>query len=245
MLNIKPHFSNPPLDFIGKGLKGPPIECLVTELLYFFIVFGLCILIYIKVNKAYNLTKHKGIYFFKNTFMYFALAYFLRLLFLSMILLSDLPRREFMIVGKTIVLPLFSFFSTLAILSLAVTVFIRKLKNVKHLNLYLFLISFLSLIITLITMSHRELLLIQTITFFCAVILVFYKSFRSKNKKVFSHNNVNYLLIFIFWILSTLAFNNRLLSHEFKIPLYIFSTCVFIWIYLRVNSRLSTNAKKT
>ena len=48
---------------------------LIPELIYTTIIVIFCYLIYHKTKEIYNLTKYKGIHYFRNTFLFFALAY--------------------------------------------------------------------------------------------------------------------------------------------------------------------------
>ena len=50
--------------------------------------------------------------------------------------------------------------------------------------------------------------------------------------------------LFIFWVINILAFTKGFFHPTFKILLYLFSSAVFIWLYLRVHKRLQGDAKK-
>ncbi len=223
--------------------KGPPMEILVTELIFFLIVFGLCTLIYFKTKGIYQLSKHKGIFHFRNVFIFFALAYLFRLIFVIIALALEFMDIAFPRSVGFWILPGVSFFSTMAILSMVVAVLIKRLERIKWLPYWIVAIGFLSSLITFVTRSHRELLFVQTLVFLIAIIIVFWQSKKAHSHHLLTQNNVTYLLLFVFWILSVLAFNRKLIPVEFKIPLYILSAAVFFWIYWRVQKRLNANAK--
>ena len=230
----------PPLFFF----RGPPLEFLLTELVYFLIVFILCILIFSRTNSIYQLTKHKGIFHFRNIFLFFSLAYLFRLVFISFSLSAEftdifLPR----LIGF-LLLTFISFFSTMAILSMVTAVLIRRLKKISGLLYWLLGISLLISSVTFVTRSHRELLLLQTVVFLFTVMLVFYRSRKIREYHLVTQNNLTYLLLFVFWVLNVISFDRRLVPYEYKIPLYILSAAVFFWVYWRVKKRLEGNAKK-
>ncbi|KAF5428393.1 hypothetical protein C5S42_03390, partial [Candidatus Methanomarinus sp.] len=59
---------------------------LAVELGYTLIIVFICLLIYLKTKEIYDLTNHKGIYYFRNTFLFFGLAYLFRFIFMSFLL---------------------------------------------------------------------------------------------------------------------------------------------------------------
>ncbi len=224
-------------------LQGPPLEMLATELLYFLVVVGICLIIYLKTRGLYKLSQHKGLFHFRNIFLYFAIAYSFRLI----LLLSQLSF-EVLELGRPwgffLVLPLVSYFSTLAILSLAMALVSSRLKySVQRETIALNLIAFASLILVFATNSEMLLVTIQAIVLLASVLAIFMASKKGKRKLV-SPNRVTYLLLAGFWVVNLLAFSKRLLPRELKLVFYILSAAVFISICLRVRTRLLSNAKK-
>lgn len=216
---------------------------LFTELIYFIIIFSLCALIYYKTRPIYQLTKHKGIFHFRNIFLFFGLAYFFRLIVLYFMLTIDTPMRNMWVISQ-LTMPFVSLFSTMAILSILVTIFIKNLKNIKGLTYWILGVSILASVVTFLTRSHQELLIIQTFVFLFALLFIFLRSKKEKKKNLISQNSATYLLLFIFWIFNSLVFSRRMLPPEYKIPVYVVSAGIFFWIYYRVQKRLSINAKK-
>ncbi len=53
---------------------------LAVELGYTLIVVFICFIIYFKTREIYDLTKYEGIEYFRNTFLFFGLAYIFRFL---------------------------------------------------------------------------------------------------------------------------------------------------------------------
>ncbi len=223
--------------------QGPPLELLVTELLYFLIVVSVCLIIYFRTRDLYRISQHKGIFHFRNVFLYFAVAYSFRLVqvlsLLSEEVLEILPFR-----GSFIVLPLVSYFSTLAILSLHMALMARQIKTtVQRETIALHLIAFVSLLVVLLTRSQELLIILQTVVLLASVIAIFMIPKQAKHK-LLSQNRSTYLLLAVFWVINLLAFTRRLFPRELKLILYLLSAVVFISLFLRVRKRLLSNAKK-
>ena len=204
----------------------PPTDILIAEVALFLVVTLLSILIYHKTKEIYDLTKHDGIKHFRNIFLYFALAYLFRLGHIFLIFVGELPRHV-----RGFSLLFVGYFSTMAILSLAMTVVTRHFKF-NNTTLLLHAIALLASIFVFITRSHPYLVIFQTILFAIALLFVFIKS-----HKAVSSNRVTYILLFLFWIINIIAFTRSLLPLRLRIPLYVVSSLVFLWVYLRVKKR--------
>jgi hypothetical protein len=216
---------------------------LATELVYFLVVVGICLIVYFKTRDLYRVSQHKGLFHFRNIFLYFALAYSFRLIQL----LSQLSF-EVLELGRPwgffLVLPLVSYFSTLAILSLAMALIAKRFKtSVQKETIALHLTAFFSLLAVFATGSQTLLILIQTIVLLASVMAIFMVPIQAGHR-LLSQNRVTYLLLAAFWVVNLLAFNSRALPRELKLVLYILSGLVFVSIYLRVRKRLLSNGKK-
>ena len=222
-----------------------PLEILATEIIYFILVFCVCIFIYYKTRDAYNLTKHQGIFHFRNIFLYFSLAYAFRLLHISIILLLDPRMFQNIRALQPISLLLVGYFSTMAVLSVAMAALIKKIKNHKDglhtLNNSLHIVAIILAVIVALTRSHHVLILVLSVVFIVSIIFSIPKK---KTKGIISQNKITYLLLFIFWILNILTLTKGVIPQELKIPLYVISAAIFLWIFIRVRKRLFSNAKK-
>ncbi|MBU0757787.1 MAG: hypothetical protein KKF44_06975 [Nanoarchaeota archaeon] len=221
---------------------GPPIEIFATELVYVLLVIAISAYIYFKTKEIYDLSKHKGIYFFRNVFLYFSLAYFFRLLMMGFMF-----SRELFSLAPTILMQLFSlffvsYFSTMAILSVVVSINIRKTKtDPKKLNIVLNAIALLISFIIGFSRSNILLMFLQTGIFLIAIIILLFKTKKNKHEKhskLISQNKITFVLLFLFWVMSTLAFVRGLVPREVKIPLYLLSAGIFFSIFLRVRKKL-------
>ena len=202
------------------------------EIVYSVIVILLCFLVYFKTKDMYSLTKHKGIGFFRNTFLYFGLAFLFRLLF-NLIHLGRftfsffIPMREIMPYSLVII----GYLSTMAIFSLVLSSLWKMIKW-KYFRYLVHLIALAVAILVFFTRS-TEILVISQLALMIYAIILSVSNF-SKSKK-FSHMIVIYVLLFAFWLmnLSILLPWVRLIF-EFTLASYVLSIGIFLYILFRV-----------
>jgi len=201
---------------------------LAVELGYTLIVVSLCF----KTREIYDLTKHKGIKYFRITFLFFGLAYlfrFLSILFILMKITFDiyLPIHIFKIFSMFFV----GYFSTMAILSLTYSTIWKKLQ-IKHILLLFNAIAVLISCIAFISMSHSPLILSQAVLLSFTVIMAT-RSY-SKSRKI-SPLFILYILFFLFWIVNLFILGpKRFLPIEIQIALQVVSIAVIGIIYHKV-----------
>lgn len=217
--------------------RGLPLEMLTIEVSFFIIIIALCAIILWKTKDLYKLSKHRGIYHFRNVFMFFTIAYGLRLIHLLGKISKELIGVRYPGL-QPITLLLVGYFSTLAILSLAATTIYRHYKIDSEILLHCTALAFSLLIF--ITRSPGFLMIIQAGIFIIAYTYLLFKS--DSLKDAVNQNHITYLMLFFFWILSLFAFT-RGIPHFVKIVLYLLSAGVFFSIFYRVNKRLG-HAKK-
>lgn len=202
-----------------------------SEFIYTLLIFVFCFVIYFKTKDMYELTKYKGIRYFRNAFFLFGLAYLVRfVLHLGMITSFTFGYRMAM---RSLHMPLLvvtGYLSTLAIFYLLYSLVWKKIKA-KYFWVFSNLIAILVSVVAFFTRSHFILIGIQFILLVFAVILSFVK--HKKKKK--SHIRILYVLIMIFWLFNLYVIGpRRLLPHEFRILSQIISVIVFFIIYLKV-----------
>ncbi|MBN2368174.1 hypothetical protein JXC34_04070, partial [Candidatus Woesearchaeota archaeon] len=207
---------------------GPPIEEVLIELVYFFLILGISGYIYLKTKEIYDLTKHRGIYHFRNIFFYFGMAYLFRLFLIFLMFSGDL----FNYVSPRTLSPIsfifVSYFSTMAIFSVLFSIIDRFVKaDTSLLNTVLHTTAMILSIFVGVTSSNYVLMLIQTSIFIFALIAILFKSKKEKQSKLLSHNRITFVLLFVFWVINSLGFTRRFIPREIKIPLYLISAGVF------------------
>ena len=221
---------------ITQGAASPPFHGFFDpmgwgiEFIYTAIIVFFCFLIYYMTRDMYKLTKHEGIHLFRNTFLFFGLAYIFRLV-LNLILLGDItfdfiqsPREimpAFMVVT--------TFFSTMAIFFLTYSTLWKRIKS-KYLILISYLIVAIISILPFFTRSHYIVVLLQLLLLIFAVIMIYIR--KARHIKI----RVLYLLILVFWLLNFFFVGRRgFLPFEIKLLFQIASIGVFYLIYRKVS----------
>jgi len=220
-----------------------PLDLLIIEIIYVVLISVICLAIYLKTRDIYNLSKHSGIFHFRNIFLYFALAYLSRLAFMFVIMSYGLRPR--MLLGPhMLVFFIVGYFSTMAILSISTAVVSRKIDISKHsINNYMHIIAVLLSVFVFMATSYDFLIIIQTFILLATVVILFTQKPKKKETYISKQNKITYLLLLIFWILNLFA-SSRGASLELTFILYIISVGIFLSIYLRVKRRLVENGQK-
>lgn len=207
---------------------------LVAELGYTLIVVLFCFMIYFKTREIYDLTKHEGIDYFRNTFLFFGLAYIFRFMDIFLMLMKQTSDAYSLIdIFRIFPFPLVlnGYFSTLAILSLTYSVIWEKL-HIKHTLLLFNAIAILISGIAFISRSPFVLLLAQAVLLIFTIIMACYLYIISRK---FSQLYILYVLFLLFWIVNLLTLSpQRFLPFEIQTAFQIISIAVIGIIYYKV-----------
>jgi hypothetical protein len=200
------------------------------ELFYTIAIVVFCYLIYAKTKEMYELTKHKGIKFFRNTFLFFGLAYAFRLLLhlimIGTITMDLMPRMAIMPFSIVVV----SYLSTMAIFYLTYSTIWKSVKG-NHLIIISNIFAITFSIVAFITRSQDYLILLQLGLLIFALVM----SYKTHKSKRFSNIRILYFLILIFWVLNLYFLGPRMrMPYFFNLGMHIISLIVFWIIYLKV-----------
>lgn len=200
------------------------------ELIFTIAVILLCLLIYFRTKEIFKLTKHKGVYYFRNTFLYFALAYVFRffLILFQLYMISvdiRIPRHTLM----PFFLVITSYLSTMAIVMLTLSVIWKKAAK------YEYSLHFLALCISLFAFFTRSTFILILLQAVLLVFTVITSYFSHKKSKKFSKLMAIYFLLFIFWILSLSSLSaRRFVPFGTNFIAQTISLVIFLIIYLKV-----------
>ncbi|MBT7903606.1 hypothetical protein HN587_07115 [Candidatus Woesearchaeota archaeon] len=194
------------------------------DLVYTLIIVFLCLLVYFKTKEMYVLTKHRGIEYFRNSFLLFGAAYLTRFIFhgiqLSIITLDLFIRPRFF---GPIVLTLTAFFSTLAIFYLVYSTNWKKFKYNSFL-IVAYSVSVLVAVISLFTHAPMIIALVQL----PLLLFVIVANISDTKKKNYSAKAI-YVLISLFWLINLFVLSpKRILPFDITLLFQIFSLVVFI-----------------
>lgn len=213
------------------------------DLAYSLLVIALCLFIFFKTKEFAELSDHKGIKFFRNAFIYFGLGYLLRF-FSALGFIHGFS----LIIGRAdfrfLILILFAYASSMAILSLLYSMVYKRLTFIKmNPHLLLHIIAVLLLIVVFVFGSPVTLFLTQLSLFVLAIIVLIFESIKLKRKnKLFT----TYLLLFLFWILNIATLAVPRFAADLRLLLYAFSAALFIYITYKVviRTHIGKNGKK-
>jgi len=203
------------------------------EFAYTLIVVLLCFLVYYKTKEFYDLTRYKGIGYFRNAFLFFGLAYASRFL---LHILTFTTRFFFDVFApRSIVFPLsmvlVGYFSTMAIFYLTYSVIWKKIRY-KHFIAFSNITAMIISLVAFISRSNVLLSLLQLLLLVFTVTISFVKHEKAKKK---TNIRALYLLIAAFWLINLFLIGPRRAPFEFKFVLQAISLIVFLLIYYKVS----------
>lgn len=208
----------------------------LTELIFTILAVFFCFLIYFKTKEVYELTKHKGIKYFRDSFLFFGLSYVLRFFF-GLIMISTIAF-DFMIpreiIGPLFILPL-GYFSTMGILYLMLSSIWKRFNTHKILFVGHMMAILLS-VASFMTRSHIILLLFQCILLILVIIISFLKQSESEH---ITKTKILYFLLAGLWLVNLLIIDNRRpIPFGLDIFFQIVSLVVFYIIFQKISKWL-------
>jgi hypothetical protein len=219
----------------------PPLEMLLAphvgiELLYSFIIILCSLMIYHGTKELYDLSSHKGIKYFRQSFLFFAGAYFLRSFIKFIIMYFNIREiREFspMFFGS-VTLFLFIYLSSLAMFYLLYSIMWKKWNGNSN-KIYIFHVIALLISFVSIYFNNPVIYLLLNIFLFLFILITVYLTHRnSKTKLKKNHLFVIYLLLFAFWILNVIDILIPEFLQMFQLLIYLISSGIFLLILYRV-----------
>jgi len=222
------------------GLLGDPN--FGVELIYTLVVIASCFFIYRSTKEMYELTGHRGIKYFRNAFLFFGIAYFVRFFIRLFVIALDLPRtlRVHPSVFGQLNLFLFVFASTMAILYLLCSTIWKKFPEKGEFILYI--VAFIVAAINMFEVNQLVTIAIQLILLISTLVVSYFKIFGTEKEKKGNAIQlyVIYLLLFVFWTLNMLDILVPDFLRVVQLLIYAVSTLVFLVILYKVIKRVGT-----
>ena len=214
-----PHFFNP--------------WTVVSELVFTLIAVAFCFRFFLKTRESYDLTKHEGIRFFRDMFLFFGLSYALRFIF-GLTLASRIAFDIF--IPRHLLMPVFmlplSYFSTMAIMFMLFSSTWKRFE-IKNAVLIGHVIAILLSLVAFMTRSPLVLLILQSVLLVIAVIAGF--SFTKSHKK-FSQVRILYLLTAGLWLINLWVIDSR---HPFPPGVDLFFQLVCVGVFILIDRKIS------
>lgn len=197
-----------------------------VELIYAIIIIAISLMIYFLTREVYKLSSHKGIKYFREAFLFFALAFFFRFVVNTLFITRrvhhffDLVPRIFgMIAGL-----FFMYASLIALFYLLYAIIWKHFKN----KTWVFHI--IALTIAVLTVITRNLFLILMIQLVVLVVMVSLSLIKHKK----GHFHILYLLLFVFGMLNIIGILIPGFMITLQLTIYVASIILFFLILYKV-----------
>jgi hypothetical protein len=209
-----------------------------VELTYSLMVVISSLIIFMKTRELYELSSHRGIKYFRNTFLFFGITYFIRfILRLSMALHLDFFRPP-MFGLIDIAFFITAYASTMAFVYLIYSLFWKKIDKYLKNHLYIFHIIALAIAFISVIIRIPEIVIILQSILFILLIIVGSINYQKNRNKKFSKMYLVYLLIFALWIIGNVAEFIINLSLPIGLLIYAASVILFLSVLVKVIKEL-------
>lgn len=206
------------------------------ELIYSFVIIFCSLAIYYSTKKMYEISRHTGIKYFREAFLFFAIAYFFKSFidFLLLILgFHEVLEFDSFFLGL-ITLFIFMYASTMAIFYLFYSVIWKNLKDKKFITPVVHVIVITISAVSILTQYVALLLLLQICIFILITVYNYILNKKSKSKKKVGPLYTVYFSLFAFWILNLID----LLIEGFDPILELVISMVSIGIFLVISYKV-------
>jgi len=205
------------------------------EVIYSFVIILCSLMVYFGTKELYELTNHKGIKYFRLSFLFFAIAYFFRSFIKFLIALFGVAAiRDIPQFIAPLTLFIFIYASSMAVFYLFYSVICKKWENKSYL-FHIFAIV-ISLVILLSDDASWIYLGINILLFLLLAIGVCIMHRNNKGKK---KNNffIVYILLFAFWLLNVVDILIPTIIGSYQLTVYLISLGIFMLILFKVLKR--------
>lgn len=218
-----------------------------TEIIYSFVIIVCSLMIYFGTKELYELSSHKGIKYFRQAFLFFAIAYFFRSFIKFILLYFNAPQilgihhRASGFIFSQLTLGIFMYFSAMAIFYLLYSVMWKKWDDDSK-KIYLFhVFAFIIALISIIFGNSFVYLGINFLLLIFVVFTFFISKKQSKNKKSKHNLHIIYTLLFSFWILNIIDILIPSFFQTFQLFIYLVSLGIFFVMVYKVLKRTGSS----
>jgi len=221
----------------------------LVELVYSIILTISCLIIYFKTSEIYKLTSHKGIKYFRMTFLFFAASYFLRfftkMLVLGLFLSGTRPHAREVIPLTSLLLLYTGFMATFYLLYGLSRKRLGKILPETTDVLHVVAIVLSSIIVFL---GIPIILIAIILSFLLYLLFVGYSDYTKSRKKTSSQFYIVYFLLILFSMLNIVDIIIPDVFGVIQTLIYVFSISLFLLILYKVlkilNVELNGKQKK-
>lgn len=214
-----------------------------TEIIYSFIIILCSLMIYFGTKELYELSSYKGLKYFRQAFLFFAIAYFFRSIikflvsFFNIRGIVEFPQRVFGIMTGPVALFIFMYFSSMAIFYLLYSSSWKKFKENKN-TIYVFHLIAFFIALLLVIFKNPTLYLILNLILLGITFFTIYIASNGKNK---NHPFYKiYFLLTLFWILNIIDILIPGVFQTTQILIYLASAGIFFAILYKVLKKVGS-----
>jgi hypothetical protein len=215
----------------------PPISLGIgAELIYSFVIIFASLMIYFGTREIYDLSSYKGIKYFRQAFLFFAIAYFFRFIIQFMIISFNLHEilEIYPLTLGYFALFSFMYLSLISIFYLIYSVFWKKFKD-KPKSIYTF--HAVAILIALASIFFNNQLFyigLNVLLLLSAIILISLSFYHQRHKHKKNNLLIVYLLLFIFFMLDVFNILVPIFMESLKLLIYLISLGIFFVILYKV-----------
>jgi hypothetical protein len=215
----------------------PPINLGIgAEIIYSFVIIICSLMVYFGTKELYDLSSYKGIKYFRQAFLFFAIAYLFRFIIEFIVVSFNLHEilEIYPLIFGYFALFIFMYLSSISIFYLIYSMSWKKLKD-KSKMIYLFHI--IAIIIALASIFFRNQIFyigLNVLLLISAIIMVGIASYNQKHKLKKNNLLMIYLLLFIFFILNVFNILVPIFLESLKLIVYLTSLGIFLAILYKV-----------
>lgn len=207
-----------------------------AEIIYSFVIILSSLMIYFGTKELYDLTSYKGIKYFRQAFLFFAIAYFFRFIIQFIVMSFNLQEilEIYPLALGYFALFIFMYLSSISIFYLIYSMSWKKFKEKSRMP---FVFHIIAIIIALASIFfHNEIFYIglNILLLVSAIILVGIASYNQKHKPKKNNLLTTYLLLFIFFILNVFNILVPIFLESLKLVIYLVSLGIFLTILYKV-----------
>lgn len=208
-----------------------------AEIIYSFVIILCSLMIYFGTKELYDLSSYKGIKYFRQAFLFFAIAYFCR--FIIQFIVMSFNIHEILEIYPLslgyLALFVFMYLSSISIFYLIYSMSWKKFKDKSKTP---FVFHSIAILIALASIFFRNEIFyigLNVVLLVSAVILVAIASYNQKHKLKKKDNLLmTYLLLFIFFILNVFNILVPIFLESLKLVIYLVSLGIFLTILYKV-----------
>src|SRR5271157_3434978 len=206
-----------------------------AEIIYSFVIIVCSLMIYFGTKELYDLSSYKGIKYFRQAFLFFAIAYLFRFIIeFTVVSVNHGILEVYPLIFGYFALFFFMYLSSISIFYLIYSMSWKKFKD-RSKKPYLF--HAIAIIIALASIFFNNQIFyigLNVLLLVSAIIMVGVASYNQKHKSTKNNLLMIYLLLFIFFILNVFNILVPIFLESLKLVVYLISLGIFLAILYKV-----------